>query len=335
MTLRNPYEHLEIDGRFAARVARQLGLPHDLRDPDPDFFSTGKYLEYVRLSDVATTSVNLFIAQVFAELQAARVEASWDGVCYGTVIKDKSEASFDAFLARALKAPESDAWRAARRVFSRAFVDAMRHDLDATIAGEVAQCHEGPAGVAEFFVRNRARNRTTPNALKVYANFLLPFMPGLTKAFYERAIPIPPPLKARDSLYRRILEREFPSLARLPYCTGGHLLPGTQAGLEYRLLAARSALVEHPRAGHVLRRLGLAPSRPESTVVARAVRAAAADHEVLNGDGIRALQRTPPDGTNEDALARELVFYWSMWREVMGDGTRRGAAARSSPALVG
>ena len=31
--------------------------------------------------------------------------------------------------------------------------------------------------------------------LKVHANFLLPFMPGLTKAFYERAISIPPAVK--------------------------------------------------------------------------------------------------------------------------------------------
>ena len=114
LTLRNPYEHLEIDGRFAARVARELAMPHVVRDSDPEFFSTGQYLEYVRLSDVGTTSVNLFIAQVSAELQAARVEASWDGVCYGTVIKDKSAVSFETFLGAAMKGPDSPAWRAAR-----------------------------------------------------------------------------------------------------------------------------------------------------------------------------------------------------------------------------
>ncbi|MGH9348630.1 MAG: hypothetical protein ACRD26_15325 [Vicinamibacterales bacterium] len=317
LTLRNPYEHLEIDGRFAARVARALDIRHDVRDPDPHFFSTPQYLEYVKLSDVGTTSVNLFIAQVCAELQAARVEASWDGVGYGIVIKDKSEPSFDTFFRSSLKPADSPAWLAARRVFSPGFADAMWAELGATLSDEVARCHEGPPGVAEFFVRNRARNRTTPNALKVYANFVLPFMPGLTKAFYERAVPLPPRLKAGDALYRRIIERHFPALARLPYCSGGALVPGTRTGAGYRMLAARSALVEHPRVGHVLRRFGLTPARPESLAVARAVRDANLDDALLNADEIRAMQRADPSGTNQDTFARELVFYWSMWREVM------------------
>ena len=316
LTLRNPYEHLEIDGRFAARIARELDIPHDIRQPDPNFYSTEKYLEYVRLSDVATTSVNLFIAQVCAELQAAGVGASWDGVCYGTIIKDKSAASFDAFLARSLKPADSPAWQAARRVFAPAFVEAMWAEMRGTLAEEIARCHEGPAGVAEFFVRNRARNRTTPNALKVYANFLLPFMPGLTKKFYERAVAIPAAVKADDALYRRIIERHFPALAGVPYCSGGELLPGATRTLEYRLLEARSAVIEHPRIGNVLRRLRLTPARPESAVVANAVRAADLDDRILNADGVRELQRTPPRFTNEDTFARELVFYWSMWREL-------------------
>jgi asparagine synthetase B (glutamine-hydrolysing) len=315
LTLRNPYEHLEIDGRFAARVARELDIPHVVRDPDPRFFSTDTFLEYVRLSDVATTSVNLFIAQVAAELQAAGVEASWDGVCYGTVIKDKSAPSFDAFVARALKPPESSVWRAARRVFAGRFVDEMWSEMRRTLSDEIARCHGGPAGVAELFVRNRARNRTTPNALKVYANFALPFMPGLTKAFYESAVPIPPAAKASDRLYRRILERHFPALARVPYCSGGHLLPGARPTLEYRLLAARSAIVEHPRMGNVLRRLGLTPARPPSAVVDDAVRAVDLDDPMLAADRLRELQRTAPSGAAEDTFARELVFYWSRWRK--------------------
>ena len=317
LTLSNPYEHLEIDGRFAARVARELDLPHDVQHPDPNFFSTEKYLEYVRLSDVGTTSVNLFIAQVCAELQAAGVEASWDGVCYGTVIKDKSAPSFEAFLNRALKPADSPAWQAARRLFKPEFVDAMWAELQRTLADEIARCHPGPAGVAQFFCRNRARNRTTPNALKVYANFLLPFMPGLTKAFYERGVRIPPVVKADDALYRLILERHFPALARLPYCSGGELLPGSTRTLEYRLLAARSAIVEHPRVGNFLRRLGMTPARPASGAVASAVRTADLDDPVLNADRVRELQQTPPSGTNEDTFARELLFYWSMWRQLV------------------
>jgi hypothetical protein len=195
----------------------------------------------------------------------------------------------------------------------------MWSEMQGTLTHEIARCHQGPAGVAEFFVGHRARNRTTPNALKVYANLLLPFMPGLTKAFYERAVSIPPVVKAHDGLYRRILERHFPRLARLPYCSGGELLPGSRPTVGYRLLAARSAVVEHSRIGNALRRIGLTPARAESAVVAQALRGVDLDDPMLNPDGIRILQRiNRRAATNEETFARELIFYWMMWRKVMG-----------------
>ena len=327
LTLRNPYEHFEIDGRFASRVARHLGLEHVLRDPDPDFFSTDRYLEYVRLHEVASTSVNLFIAQVCSELRAAGVQASWDGFPFGSIVKEKSADTFDLFLKKMRRGPESPMWRAARQVFARPFVDQMAEALDASVAREIEQCHPGRHGTQQFFHRNRIRHRIAPNTLKVYASFILPFLPGLTKDLYSRVVPIPAEARAGEALYFRIFERHFPDLARLPWCSGGHLLPGTRTGLGYRAIAARSAVVEHPRVGDLLRRTGLAPSRPESAVVARAVREAPLDDEFLDADGVRALQRRSATGTNEDTHARELLFYWSMWREIMTPGEKAQAQA--------
>jgi hypothetical protein len=322
LTLRNPYEHMEIDGRFASRVARHLGLDHVLRDPDPEFFSTDKYLEYVRLHEVASTSVNLFIAQVCSELREAGVQASWDGFPFGSVIKEKSADTFERFLARMRRGPESPAWRAARQVFAPAFVDDMTAALDASVAREIDLCHPGRHGTQQFFHRNRIRHRIAPNTLKVYARFILPFLPGLTRDVYARVVPIPAAVRAGEAVYFRMFERHFPELARLPWCSGGHLMPGTRKSIGYRALAARSAIVEHPRVGNLLRRAGVAPSRPESAVVSRAVREANLDDRFFDADGVRRLQRTAASGTNDDTFARELVFYWSMWREIM-QATRR------------
>jgi hypothetical protein len=317
LTLRNPYEHMEIEGRFAARVARHLGLEHVLRDPDPDFFSTSRYLEYVRLHEVASPSVNLFIAQVCSELRDAGVEASWDGFPFGSALKEKSAETFDLFFKKVRRGPDSAVWHAARQVFAPAFVDAMTDGLEAAVAREVAQCHPGRHGTQQFFQRNRIRHRIAPNTLKVYANFILPLLPGLTKDLYSRVLPIPAAVRAGEAVYFRIFERHFPELARVPWCSGGHLMPGTRNDLAYRALALRSALVEHPRAGRLLRRAGLAPSLPESAVVSRAVHDANLDDECLNAEGVRGLQRTAATGTNEDTHARNLVFYWSMWRDIM------------------
>jgi hypothetical protein len=321
LTLRNPYEHFGIEGRFAARVARELGLRHEIRDPRPDFFSTAKYLEYVRLHEVASSSVNLFIAQVAAELQAAGAHASWDGFPFGSIVKEKSGESFDAFFRHTMKPFDGPEWRAAGQVFSRAFADDMRGGLEQAIRQEIAACHPAPHGTQQFFHRNRVRHRIAPNTLKVYSTFLLPFLPGLTKAFYERVVRIPPAVRKGEALYFRIFERHFPSLARLPWCSGGHLLPGTHQRAGYRALAARNAVIGHARVGRLLRRAGLARSTPRSSWVDQAVRDAPPDDPYLNANGIRDLQRTRPTGTKADTFARELVFYWSMWRAVMADST--------------
>jgi hypothetical protein len=325
LSIRNPYEHHEIDGRFARRVARELDIPLRLVTPSRDFFRTRAFLEYVRASDVATTSVNLFIAQVCEQIVRSGAGAVWDGVGYGIVVKDKSAPDLDAYLRKAARGPQSAEWIAARRVFSRAFVDAMTDGLADAVRCERERCIGGPAGVAQFFVRNRARNRTTPNALKVYAQYALPLMPGFTKAFYNRATAIPPAFKKDDALYRLILERHFPRLAQLPFCSGGQLLPGAHGQTwMYRLLAARSRIVEHPRIGHWLRRAGLTPMPAASTFVSQAVRDVELDDPTLNADGIRELRGTRSSNSVEDSAARELVFYWWAWQSAM-----RGQTARS------
>jgi hypothetical protein len=317
LTLRNPYEHMEIDGRFAARVARQLGLRHVVRDPDPDFFSTPQFLEYVRLHEVASTSVNLFIAQVASELQHAGVDASWDGFAFGSIIKEKSAPTFEAFLKKVTKPLDGPFWQAARQVFEPGFAKAMIDGLNEAIRQEVAACHPAAHGTQQFFQRNRTRHRIAPNTLKVYSRFLLSYLPGAHRAFYERVVPVPTSTRKGEALYREIFRRHFPALARLPWSSGGHLTPGTHIDIGYRALAVRSAALENPRIDGVLRRLRLAPSPKPPAVVGDLVQRAPLDDPHLNADGIRMLQRTPATGTNADTIARELVFYWSMWRDLM------------------
>lgn len=329
LTLRNPYEHLEIEGRFASRVARQLDLPHTVRDPDPDFFSGERYLDYVGDHEVASPSVNLFIAQIASELRAAGVQASYDGFPFGAVLKAKAGRTFDEFVATSMKPLDGPAWHAARQVFDPRFHDAMREGFERAVAGEIAVCHDAPHGIRQFINRNRTRHRIAVNTLKVYSRFSLQFLVGLTRPFYEGFVPLPLPVTRGEAVYLRVFERHFPELARIPWCTAGHLMPGTETGLGYRALAARSAIIGHPRVGRLLRRAGLTPSRPQPACVDAAVRGVPLDDDCLNADGICALRRAAPTGTNADTFARELVFYWTMWRRIMsgGAGTRPAANA--------
>lgn len=334
LTLRNPYEHLEIEGRFASRVARLLDLPHTVRDPDPDFFSTPRYLEYVRDHEVAAPSVNLFIAQIASELRAAGVQASCDGVPFGAVLKAKPGRSFAELVARTMKPFDGPAWQAARQVFAPRFQEAMREGFERAVADEIAACHDAPHGIRQFTSRNRTRHRIALNPLKVYSRFSLQYLVGLTRPLYEGFVPLPLSVTQGEAVYLRIFERHFPELARIPWCTAGNLMPGTERRLGYRALAARSAVIRHPRLGRLLKRTGLAPSRPQPACVDDAVRRAALDDEWLNADGIRGLQQTAPSGTNADTFARELVFYWTMWRRIMSPGARGAASAELGAAAA-
>jgi hypothetical protein len=69
--------------------------------------------------------------------------------------------------------------------------------------------------------------------------------------------------------------------------------------------------------------------------VARAVRNADLDDPCLQADAVRALQRTPPRRTNDDTAARELVFYWTMWKKTMAAGDGLQAADSAEPVARG
>ena len=317
MTLPNPYEHLELEARFATRVARLLGLRHDIRRTDPDFFSTPAYLEYVAAHEIAAPSVNLFIAQVSQELQAAGVRASWDGVPFGALLKVKTPGRFDDFLKKVLQPADGARWCAARQVFAPGFVDAMRDGLHEAIRGERRLCHDTPDAPQQFNHRNRIRHRIAPNTLKVYSMFSLQFLFGLTREFYDRVVPIPTAVRDGDAIYYRMFARHLPELARLPWCSSGRLLPGTRRDLAYRALSARSALLTRPGVSRALGRLGAVPARTLPACVQDAVRQAPLDDAYLHADGVRALQRHGPTGALVDSEARELVFYWTRWRAMM------------------
>ena len=111
---------------------------------------------------------------------------------------------------------------------------------------------------------------------------------------------------------------------------GGHGLDA-----EYYATLARSGLMSVPYGGGALRRLGFWPGlvRLDSSILPRALDRVDPDHPDLNADGVRALRRDEAARDPVRSVARELLFYWQVWRWTM-DGSLL-ALPGPGPALAG
>ena len=118
---------------------------------------------------------------------------------------------------------------------------------------------------------------------------------------------------------------------------GGHGLDA-----EYYVTLARSGLMGVPYVGGALRRLGFRPRlvRLGSSILPRALDRVDPDHPDFNADGVRALRRDEAARDPVRSVARELLFYWQVWRWTM-DGSLRArypellALPGPGPALAG
>ncbi|HLU91937.1 MAG TPA: asparagine synthase-related protein, partial [Pedomonas sp.] len=91
-------EDADLDGKLARMVARRTRTPVSVYQPDPDYFSTPEYLDYVWAIDGATPNLYLFIAQLSAGL--TDTGAIWEGLIPAMAFKSiqrTEEGSFAAF----------------------------------------------------------------------------------------------------------------------------------------------------------------------------------------------------------------------------------------------
>ncbi|MCI0546701.1 MAG: hypothetical protein L0027_05405 [Candidatus Rokubacteria bacterium] len=342
LILSHSRHHDDADGRFATAIAEALGIATVFMHPGIGFFASAEYLDYVVASEVSAPSLELFIAQLPMHLRP-EMGAVWEGVApgYSLPTPHQPPGGFDSYLAQEASLPGSRRWKAAARVFAPAVAGAMEEAFRDAVAGARAAYADDGFGVSEFIIRNRMRNRTAPNPLKVYANRVLPFTPGLSKAFWAVAASVPYELKARFRLYLALYARHFPEGARAPFISGSTVVK-SRPGLDtaYYATLVRSQLMRVPYVGGAIRRLGLRPRlvREESPLVDRVLEHVDPAHPDLNADGVRPLISAAGSPDPERNAARQLLFYWQAWRWIM-DGSIRGRYAallgtRATPARL-
>ena len=327
LALSHADEQDDADGRLAVKLAQAYGIEYELIQPTPNFYSSPGYVDYVMMNEVGTPSFGLFIAQLASAI-AGRAEAVWEGIApaYSLRTVHQGPGGFDAFFRSQSKAFDATTWGALHQVFARELVLAMEEEFREFMGRSQRTFADDEFGVAEFVTRNRMRNRTGPNPLKVYANDVAPFTPGLSRAVWAVTAGIPFATKDGFALYLEIFRKHFPDLAWLPFCSDGTLYKTNGAiNVDYSLLRFRGWLMEHYYVARIARRLGLRPlpAGADSDTIDRTIRAAEIGHSDLNADGVASLLKDEGNSMSPATrMAKTWLFYWQMWRRVMGGGMR-------------
>jgi len=300
-------EHDDADGRLAQAIAKVASVRVRKAYPPSDFFSSQAYLDYLAASDAGFPSLDLFIAKVASQIDA---KAVWDGLAPGFVFMPlhQPEGGFDAYLRQEIRGSESAIWMAAGILFQPDAVAAMREGFANDLQKELGRLPRDMYGLARFVIENRSRNRPAMNPLKVYANCVNAFTPGLSKNFMAHAATIPFQEKQGGRFYRRLFDRLDGCGLSVPFVSGGDLLPGHRFSLSYYRECLRAKQKRYRS-----RYPTLFPGR---RVVPPKRSSYLGEHLFENDDGwlnpsVRERLKTPETGNQ---LAWKLLFHWKAWQ---------------------
>lgn len=307
-------EERGADGRFATRIAEQVGLRASLVPTQRDYYSSPAYASYLVQSEVAAPSLYLFIAQL-AERIGPEMHSVWDGFFCGFGLNDADHSmdSFDAYRRHNVAAPGAPVWAAMKRVFARSVCEALREGAETSLRREMAAYPDDAEGVWRFTFLNRGRHRISPNPVKVYANHVLSFTPGSSRRYWEAVSRIAVPLREAHAVYFRIFEQRFPDALRVPFVSRSRIssAPPWRSFRAFRTAAPELAA----RAFSSALRREYFDWEP-SAIQAAVLKHVEMEHPDLDPDGVREVLTSDP-GLDGAASARTMLFYWQAWRAVM------------------
>lgn len=321
-----PRHYFRAEGRLGYRAARHFNVADsELVRPLGKRRGTIGDLRYLMMNDVSTPGRSLFISKVAAHI-GERAGGVWEGFAPGYSITQLTAVSMDAYLRQKSVSATSGVWKKAELVFKRGFVEEMKQRLFEEVEKERKLYGEDDYGVMRFIFRNRALNRTAANPLMVYANSVIPFMPGLSREFWNHMAAIPPLVLGYDKRYffRRIFKEHFPRACRIPFCSehGVYTLDSRYSPLIAAINAFYAISYRWERR-HRLPVVGKYLKKTRNSVVddLRVLDGIAPkvhdEEEIIDSESIRDMTRRDEiDARERNALS--LYYYWTLWNRVMG-----------------
>ncbi|MCD6569667.1 MAG: hypothetical protein J7L53_03085 [Deltaproteobacteria bacterium] len=309
------------DGRFATKVARSLGANIKKVSTPRSFYSAETYIDYLVMNEVMTPSLYLFITQMTAYLNTD-MKAVWEGLApgYALVPAHQLPGGFKDYLTKACSFKKSRVWKTAYQIFGHSKAENMYEAFIELLRKETTKYSDDELGVFEFMVRNRMRNRTALNPLKVYTNYVLPFTPGLDKPLWNMIAGMPYEVKSQHKMYLDIFRRHFPGADRIPFVSGSEVYARKSLDGWIALASRRLRQNLAVRAGKMITNKlirGTYTYWEDSVLVSRVLSRVATDHPDLDPGSISALRKPDLFYNRANRYGRNLIFYWQLWRWVM------------------
>lgn len=318
-------DNLDVDGKYAKAIARQLNLDHEVKIPDRDFFSSSQYLDYLWASDAAHPSLYLFIAQIYQFLGDDPV---WDGLIPGYTLFPPvlEKGGFRSFFNQKGKDDQNGLWPAAKQLFTQSTYEQIRAGFEESWRRETERYSDDGHGVEEFLVKNRVRNRTGVNPFKVFSNKVDSYSLGASKKFFESCASVDLNLRRNHEFYIDIFAKYFPKALRVPFVSGATLFRASPWSATHFLdAAAISGLKWLNGYPSVLGTLGLprALSGFDRSVFLDSAGILADDDVHLDPETMGNLRRK----NNVDEGVLKLLFHWRTWHWVH-QGSSSGMIAK-------
>lgn len=295
--------------KYIKRLAKLIDVDYTYIKSSRNICSNSEYINYLIMSDMAITSLYLFIAQISA-YTSKDMKVIWDGAFLGHSLKSiYTIGGFDTFIENEFASKSSIKWKAAELVFSPKLLKEMYEGFIDVLTEERKKLPDNDYGVSRFLINNRHRNRTALNPLQVYANHTLPFMPGLNKEYWSITSSISQKIKVQNMLPTEILRRHFPDTLGVPLISGFDKLNKKQLidRSAYRIILQKTAGTKLPA---IFRMKCIWPPSGFVNAVSSSVNPG---HPDLNSDGVVKLKKE----NNKSQLyqtARNQLFYWQIWR---------------------
>jgi hypothetical protein len=325
-------EMFGLDGRLGIRVAKKFNKEDwRLVSTSPRFYESPAFLKYLVMGEVAVPCLNLFISQISQNLYP-EMKAVWDGLCIGSAFKPAYPhlKTIDEYLTVRCRPMTSLHWEAAKLIFSETISEEMIEGFSKLLEQELGELPNDEFGVSKFQMDNRKRHCIALNPLKVYANHVLPFIPGASRVFWNTAGRIPRSLTLDGKMYWKIYSKFFPEAMSVAFCSGGAIYRTKKYTPILQLIRVGHKLKRYSRyflyRGFKMENLSnliynkLSFHSASNALDDFVIQHINEEQSDLNADAVMKIKRMRPPFDWKTRIARHHLFYWQVWRWIM-EGT--------------
>jgi asparagine synthetase B (glutamine-hydrolysing) len=221
LSLEHGDEKKGADGRYASLIASHLGLGCELRRTRPDFYTSHDCLEVFYILDGMVPTWNLFIGQVYSELDSS-LGVIWEGIGLGSALGGghQREGGINKNLDELLEKRAKN-----RALLKEILTPEAFHALDSNftsrIRREIDKIPVSENQFLHFLLQHRIRRRISPNPHQLFATKVEARTPGTDRDFMDYVLSIPNSLRLNHRIYIDLMRESFPSLTKVPVISGG------------------------------------------------------------------------------------------------------------------